>query len=583
MANVTGLGLDQSQIADAINRQNVGLSQKKRNEMMRVGAQSPDSFALQNQPAIQQAQQPSEFWGAGRKLAVNQAPDLSAIYAMGGSRAKLGGDEYYYGDNDYSTAQWGTEGYQTQDAGKGLYNIIDSAGTNIGTGYKDVLGAIKDYSLESKYGPLNTIDPSILNSYKDPKFDNPIHAWDKLGMLLAQPNVPTSVGGKAVKGGADLVSGLNTLFGSTPLIYNNSVQGYKTDLSPNNTLNKNTGPISYFDKGDSWANTYSRQYLDPTTWGNSGRSVGQDSFYVSKDKAAELPGWLNNKSSQNWDNNSGLGIGSFTGGIMKWADPIGYAMHGDQWFKDVDQQGFYGAVFNKLDPVLDDIMPDHDYLQNSIKDNLGYGSQKEAFSSIAPAIVSAVVPFGGLINAADSANQGNYSGALANVVGQAINTYAPTATGTEAGGSTGVYGTGTSTGSLVADKALQGLATNTLTGTIANGGNIEEALKAAAFSSASGAAGNWLAGSLTPQYGEIAGKALGGAASDGLNSLFSGNSPVNGSLFGAMSGGLHGFLNSTAKNNDTFNQETNKKNQQTGLALSKLAQAAFKAKNNGTR
>ena len=64
----TGLNqvFDQSQIADAINRQKIG-SQRQRREMMRLGTTDPNAFALQNQPSLQQAQQPSEFLGAGRK------------------------------------------------------------------------------------------------------------------------------------------------------------------------------------------------------------------------------------------------------------------------------------------------------------------------------------------------------------------------------------------------------------------------------------------------------------------------------------------------------------------------------------
>jgi len=56
-----------------------------------------------------------------------------------------------------------------------------------------------------------------------------------------------------------------------------------------------------------------------------------------------------------------------------------------------------------------------------------------------------------------------------------------------------------------------------------------------------------------------------------LSSLFSGNSPVNGSLFGAMSGGLHGFLNSTDRSNNTYNKQQNTKNRQTAQAATKLA------------
>ena len=107
-------------------------------------------------------------------------------------------------------------------------------------------------------------------------------------------------------------------------------------------------------------------------------------------------------------------------------------------------------------------------------------------------------------------------------------------------------------------------------------GDLENALKAAAFSTASGAAGNWLGSATASGLGEIGSKALGGAASGGLNSLFSKNSPVAGSLFGAMSGGLHGFLNSTDRSNNTYNREQDIKNRNTAQTATKLARLFMK-------
>lgn len=51
------LGLDASQIADAVNRQKIG-SQRQRNEMMRLGTSDPNAFALQNKRFLQQPEQP---------------------------------------------------------------------------------------------------------------------------------------------------------------------------------------------------------------------------------------------------------------------------------------------------------------------------------------------------------------------------------------------------------------------------------------------------------------------------------------------------------------------------------------------
>ena len=58
--------------------------------------------------------------------------------------------------------------------------------------------------------------------------------------------------------------------------------------------------------------------------------------------------------------------------------------------------------------------------------------------------------------------------------------------------------------------------------------------------------------------------------------LFNKNNVVAGSLFGGMSGGLHGFLNSTDRQNNTFNNEQNTKNQQQAQNLTKLARMFVK-------
>lgn len=98
------LGLDASQIADAVNRQKIG-SQRQRNEMMRLGTSDPNAFALQNKQQLQQATQPSEMWGAGRQLASNQNVQGDEFGLIDQAAPKLGGDRYYYGNTDWTTNQ----------------------------------------------------------------------------------------------------------------------------------------------------------------------------------------------------------------------------------------------------------------------------------------------------------------------------------------------------------------------------------------------------------------------------------------------------------------------------------------------
>ena len=66
MAQVPGLGLDQAQLADVINQQYKGYSQKQRNQMMQAAATTPDNWGAITQQANKTATQPTEFLGAGR-------------------------------------------------------------------------------------------------------------------------------------------------------------------------------------------------------------------------------------------------------------------------------------------------------------------------------------------------------------------------------------------------------------------------------------------------------------------------------------------------------------------------------------
>lgn len=599
MADTMGLGLDQAQIADAINRQKLG-TQRQKNEMMRLGTSDPNSFAMNNSSQISQAAQPSEFWGAGRQL-MSPDIDMSLLKGVGGTTSNIGGQDYYYSPYDMSKTSWGNyDPSQDTDLGKGQYQI-NRNGQNLGTGYKSLADTLKDYGLQDKV---------TNNSMKD---------WETLGQVLnygsptGDYTTPHATGGNNL---ADPITGLNTLFGSRPVISDGKIVGYSQGQGTPDVQQWNdqrqwsegggwfTKPKQHF-QWDVGGSALAHNYKDQNWWLNNARSTEGDNMFIKSDDVANSPGWTNSdifqRDAGHTTSGGGFGLGALSGNIMKYFAPIDYYVHGGQsYFDSVDQQGLYGAVFDKLDPFLDSVDPLHNEGQNLLGSVTGQDDQKKNFETIAPAIVSTFVPGGAFINAANSANQGQYGAALASLAASAISNYAPSATGGAAvetatdgatgaaangmgntaagagGASTGIYGTGTSLGSLAADKAAQGFINGTVTNTLGNGGNVEAAMKAAAFSAASGSAGNYLAQSLQPAYGDIASKALGGAASGGLNSLFSGGNAVQGSLFGGMSGGLHGFLNSTAKSNDSFNKDTDKKNYNLSQNMSKLAQAAFK-------
>ena len=499
------------QIADVINRQKIG-DRRLRNQMMQLGTTDPNAFAMQNKDFLQQAKQPQELMFAGS----NNTP---AAVQQDGYQLK---------------------GYD--DAGlQSLYNTSPQY-KGFDPSYTDSAGK-KYFSLEQQ-DQIEKLGPNFIGGAKTSYDLN-----------------PTQAGG---------------YYFSDPWGFSHSVD--------------KVNPNQYFVSGDT-LNTHTR-------------SGTADTFYgldTSKDLSGLLYGKYNNKEGLFFNpnktnisslltpqrNNSayaekkGGSLGGFLEKVAKYTDPGFYNVMGGgtdkSFWKEMDQGGLYNAVFSKLDPILDKVDPLHNPTQDLIADTTGADSQREAFNQIAPSLVNYFVPMGlgYVINAANSANQGDTTGAVTNLASYGAGYLNSPTTGAD-GTSTGLYGSGTSLGSVAADQAAQNFITNAAINTAANGGDVGQAMKSAAFSTASGAAGDWLGKNLNGTLGEIGSRALGGAASGGLNSLFSKNNAVQGSLFGGMSGGLHGFLNSTSRSNNDFNQQTNKQNKQTANNITNLAKTIYK-------
>jgi len=712
---ITGVGLDQSQIADAINRQKIS-DRRIRNEMMRQGTSDPNSFAMQNQKQLQQAQQPSEFWGAGRKELL-PGTDASLVGALGGSTAKLGGQDFYYSPYDLSKASWATQDTDDVDLGNGKYSIIQN-GQNLGTGYKSLADTIKEMQMP-KYSPyakekwnvtslpndawmgvtdqegLNSrvinpqwmsankfrvgtpsqvYDPTIMgegSSYREvPTYErldqgftstgsdwyksldeakaaqlanasnritgNITKDWETLGQILTQGDITGKYGGKNALGGNnvdDLISGLNTLYGSKPLLYNGKLFGYtqQGDVKPiqtkwNDQWSESGGnwykkkTTNYWDQG---ASGIGRQYVDPS-WLKANTNISQDgTFTISPEKAAQNPGWLNKDyyfQNQGEQTTSKIleGLNTNLEKIAKYTDPVFYkSMKGgteDSLWNDLTNEGLFSAVFNKADPVLDKLDPLHNPTQDAIVGLTKSDSQKEAFNKVAPWVLAALTWGLGSGASAGAAAAGEGAGAGAAAGSTAAAGAGSAAAGAAASGtslnmlgqilqgvqaaqslSTGDIGGAVMSGlgatnfspvsslaskfsdmglSPATSRVISNFAVNAL-GNAARGGDAKSALASALFSTAGGEAGNYLSDATRNTLGDVGSKILGGAASGGLSSLYSKNSPVEGSLFGAMSGGLHGFLNSTSRDTNTLTPETNRSNQRTGANVSRLAKALY--------
>ena len=552
MPQIPGLGLDQSQLADVINQQYKGYSQKQRNQMMQSAAATPDNWSSITQQANATATQPTEFLGAGRtsniptvsqngqQLTGYDSSNLSSLYNMN--------PNYQEVDFDYTDSAG--KGYFSQDT----QNRIESSAPNFVSGSKTGFDLnptqAGGYYFSDPWGFSHSLDKVNNNKY--------FVSGDTLNQHTRS-------------GTADTFYGLDTSKDLSGLSYgvNNGKEGL---------------------------------FFDPTKTNLSSLLTPQrnNAAYAEK-KSGGFLGGLNNLAEN----------------IAKWTDPGFYhAMGGgtdNSFWKDATNQGIYSAVFNKMDPILDKLDPGHNWTQNQIVKLTGADSQKEAFNQIAP-IVLAAVTYGvgsGASAGAAAAGEGAGEGALAAGAGEAAGAGAAASGAGAAAGGTGLNTVGQilngiSTGNAInsgdwlgaasgalnassinpsssmtkylkeagvnptAARMLSGFGTSAA-GNLIRGQDAQSALASALFSTASGEAGNQLSNMLNLTLGEIGSKAMGGAASGGINSLFNKNSPVAGSLYGAMSGGLHGFLNSTDRSNNTFNEQRDYQNKRQAQNITKLA------------
>ena len=388
--------LSQEQIADAVNRAKIG-SQRQKNEMMRLGTSDPTSFQMNFSKQLQDQAAPQEFWGAGRKLASNQTPDQETSDFAGAALPTLGGQRYYYGDTDYSvpenvqssilkagwtqagnnfdssianilgtkvvnykgqnyyqgqdpsTVQWGTQGYTQQDIGGGKYNILDQSGNNLGIGYKSLDDTIKDFT--SKYNKehpiytplfpqnedLSNTTQSLLNYNPNLISGGDLEKWEILGQLLNGKPFTQNNSTRYLPGNnqEESIKGLNTLFGSIPLINNGKVAGYKFDTTPiDNTILGYQHPnlVSRIDNEGSTRYNQSllRDYNDLDTWNKLTHSIDENNMYVPAENAEQLPGWTNKDINlySHKGNSLGSNLVKGLGAVLSFTPlaPLGLAM-----------------------------------------------------------------------------------------------------------------------------------------------------------------------------------------------------------------------------------------------------------------
>ena len=341
--------LSQEQIADAINRAKIG-SQRQKNEMMRLGTSDPTSFQMNFSKQLQDQAAPQDFLGAGGKV-TNDLIQNQNTY------------DPNYNNFDISKIKWGTEGYNQQDLGDGRYNILDQSGNNLGIGYKSLDDTIKDLTkqynskiptqedfektpeyLKYKTNMSNAefdIAPTLpekLEYFPDITQGGDLQRWEILGQLLNnKPYSYKTSSNRSFMGNNEdeTIKGLNTLFGSTPLIINNKVVGYKVDATPASDAvagYQNPNMVSVSDDEGSTKYNYSllRDYNDLNTWQKLTQNIDENNMYVPAENAEQLPGWTNKDIDfyRHKSNSLGSKIAQGLGAALSFTPfaPLGLAM-----------------------------------------------------------------------------------------------------------------------------------------------------------------------------------------------------------------------------------------------------------------
>jgi len=539
------------QIADAVNRAKIG-NQKHKNEMMRLGTSDPTSFKSQFATQLSEQQQPSEFWGAGRKLAQNQNPDQEINDYVGEALPTLGGQRYYYGNVDYSVpeniqsfitnagfkpttssinptlynlfgnntpitkfrnqeyykgdidpskGQIGIQGYNQQDLGGGKYNILDTTGNSLGIGYKGLEDAIKEINKVNNPNPPNWdaihTNSRMLRPFPDvysntsPYSAGDLDKWEVLGQVLsgyAIPHNPTSNRPSIALSGNNMseqILGLNTLFGSQPVIYNNELKGYIMDPTPADESMvgyKDPYTVLREDKSGNTRSAYGlqRQYNDIDTWKRLTTNIDPNQLYVSKENAGNLPGWTNADNAQ-YHHQSG---------------------------------GMFPQIAQGLGALLQ-------------------------FTPFAPA--------GLALSTLSSLSQGNH---LGGVLGAVTGGLGQAGVFDKLGNSLGEsLGLGKDVGKYFVKGGLGSLST------LAQGGDFKQALLSGLGSGIGDYAGENVTGGLSDILGKTGSKIAGAGVSGALKSIFKNGNPIEGAVSGGLSSGLGDFL-STMTNNTGENVDS---------------------------
>lgn len=511
----------------------------------------PISNSINSQQALSQPDIESILSSKGYKRAQSAIdPKLASI--LGFNDIGTYNNNYYYkGDYDPSTAQWGSNDLTYQETNTpGQYQAF-SNGNSLGITFGSVKDAIKNYQkkfvsehpvviptagFQQNFDPDDprASDPDYqkqLAEYErsygasitpewnrtDPYSGGALEDWEVLGQMLGGSSIPTiNVNSprysaqQASMGMPETISGRNALYGSTPLIANNKIMGYK--FNPVVTTGNEFGyeAPNYIKRSDTHGATRSldslaRIYERPDLWGDYAKNLGNNELYVDAENMDKLPGWTNAGESQYSHQSNGTAgkIASVLGTILSFTPlaPLGLAITTLSQLANGNQLGgILGAIGGGLN-----IAGVGDKLGSAlgVGSNAGKGLLQGGLGTLG-SVVSGKDPTQGIIS-----GLGSYLG-----------------------GEFGDY----------ASKGLGGLFNSADVGNVGNLGNTE---------------------SIQKILSDVGGKAAGGA----LQNLISGKNIGEGAALGGLSGGLGSMLSSMTDSGMT--PEQREKNLRSSQSLAK--------------
>lgn len=536
MAQIPGLGLDQSQLADVINQQYKGYSQKQRNQMMQSAAATPDNWSAITHKSNQQASMPTEFLGAGRQTDIPRVSQNGEVFT---AIAPEQFSEYSstmpeFGKNEFAPT------YENEQAK--YYNSNDLSKINTLAGAYDYLKKINPLRTKTEtWGPSTAPTPDLSQGWKEMQ-----------GVTDEYGNPSASTWTRTVQDTPLTYTDFMNQYGATPsggwsdanTKNYNTIPKYLDGLQLNPEYSREKPPLQRWLDDPSYLPTFSLlgsgssedmqrgfnllQRMSPQNIGEFW-SLSPD---VQKGMLANPAAALKQmRATANPANNDWLSVGAEGGfndvSAYGWDPKTGLTLDKSQYMNVNDGGGgLLGGIFGVLDPILDKLDPLHNTGQDAITGLIGADSQEQAFGTIAPMVLNYFFPgAGSALSAADSASTGNWNGVLTNAAGAYL-------------GATGGINTGYG---AAANAAATGAASNALN-SFGRGGDLADMFKAAALGGLGGAAGSGV-GQLTSNLSPTLSGFLSGAARGATSSLLQPQNMLESALSSGAAGGLGGMFN----------------------------------------